>query len=53
VGYVNTQLLETAKEYALMIAAYDIIDHALTYAQHTKNSYKNQTYNGYVVSVKA
>jgi hypothetical protein len=36
-----------------MIAAYGIIDHALNYAQQTMNSYKNQTYNGYVVSVKS
>jgi hypothetical protein len=53
VGYVITQLHGTAKEYVVMIAAYDIIDHALNYAQQTMNSYKNQTYNGYVVSMKA
>ena len=48
-----TQLHGTAKEYVVMIAAYGIIEYALNYAQQTMNSYKNQTCNGYVVSVKA
>ena len=53
VGYVITQLLGTATEYVVMIAAYGIIEYALNYAQQTMNFYKNQTCNGYVVSVKA
>jgi hypothetical protein len=49
VGYGITQLHGTAKEYVVMIAAYGIIDHTLNYAQQTIKSYKNQTYNCYVV----